>query len=202
MKHRVGETCASYHLGFFLFLLYCTEETLLLLFFGWLWGVQHNSVGTGPENNTHRSEHHLFMLEHRMKWAEWNSIRQQKEWQIKLKSELSAAMRRGNYQGSNPGWRLEWLVTPSEESPELRLWPLLSWKELSGRGEGTVGQNTRQRLSVWETRNEQKGFNSFSLSPWSRVSSCVCFVRKCNEYLVRNLVSENTALFNCCVTWA
>lgn len=84
----------------------------------------------------------------------------------------------GNYQGSNPGWRLEWLVTPSEESPELRLWPLLSWKELSGRGEGTVGQNTRQRLRA--TRNELKGFNSSSLSPWSCASSCVCFVRKCN----------------------
>lgn len=26
----------GYHLGFFLFLLYCSEEALLLLFFGWL----------------------------------------------------------------------------------------------------------------------------------------------------------------------
>ena len=50
-----------------------------------------------------------------------------------------------NYQGSNPGWRLEWFdrPEPSEDRPGPRLWPLLSWKELSGRGEGTVQQTQR-----------------------------------------------------------
>lgn len=58
------------------------------------------------------------------------------------------------YQGSNAGWRLEWFVkpVPSPDRPEPRLWPLLSWKELSGRGEGTV-QQTQQMLSftLWCT---------------------------------------------------
>lgn len=39
-----------HHLRFFLFLLYCTEETLFLFFFGWLWGVQHNSIWASPES--------------------------------------------------------------------------------------------------------------------------------------------------------
>lgn len=42
----------SYHLRFFLFLLYCSEETLLLLFFGWLRGVQYYSIWASPENKT------------------------------------------------------------------------------------------------------------------------------------------------------
>lgn len=48
---------ASYHLRFFLFLLYCSEETLLLLFFGWLRGVQHYSIWASPENKTKGTEH-------------------------------------------------------------------------------------------------------------------------------------------------
>lgn len=46
-----------YHLRFFLFLLYCSEETLLLLFFGWLRLVQHYSIWASPENKTKATEH-------------------------------------------------------------------------------------------------------------------------------------------------
>lgn len=43
---------AAYHLRFLLLLLYCSEETLLLLLFGWLRGVQHYSIWASPENKT------------------------------------------------------------------------------------------------------------------------------------------------------
>lgn len=45
---RRDEGSASYHLGFFLFLLDGSEETLFLLFFGGLRGVQHHRVRAGP----------------------------------------------------------------------------------------------------------------------------------------------------------
>lgn len=172
---------ASYHLRFFLFLLYCSEETLLLFFFGWLRGVQHYSIWASPENKTKGTEHDVPTKN--------NFSAPNKTWQFLLKppchvtsvkfnlpenclteqctmnkfvllsswSKLemiffgtqhklcSVVVRGDNYQGSNAGWRLEWFVkpVPSPEWPEPRLWPLLSWKELSGRGEGTV-QQTQQ----------------------------------------------------------
>lgn len=47
----------THHLRFFLFLLYCSEETLFLLFFGWLRGVQDHSIWASPENKTKCTEH-------------------------------------------------------------------------------------------------------------------------------------------------
>lgn len=56
VAHIVKSTWhASYHLSFFLFLLYCSEEPLLLLFLRRLWGVQHNSIWASPESKT---KHH------------------------------------------------------------------------------------------------------------------------------------------------
>lgn len=49
-----GVLGVSYHLSFLLLLLYCSEEALLLLFFGWLRGVQHHGVRASPENKEHR----------------------------------------------------------------------------------------------------------------------------------------------------
>lgn len=46
--YQTDKCWISYHLGFFLFLLYRSEETLLFFFFGWLWGVQHNRVWASP----------------------------------------------------------------------------------------------------------------------------------------------------------
>lgn len=42
----------THHLRFFLFLLYCSEETLLLFFFGWLRGIQDYSIWASPGNKT------------------------------------------------------------------------------------------------------------------------------------------------------
>lgn len=46
-----------YHLRFLLLLLYCSKETLLLLFFGWLRGVEYYSIWASPENKTKCAEH-------------------------------------------------------------------------------------------------------------------------------------------------
>lgn len=91
-------------------------------------------------------------------------------------------VRRDTYQGSNPGWRLEWFVkpVPSEDRPELRLWPLLSWKELSGRGEGTVQQT--QQIHPFIVWCKIRIFCDWFISVYTCdfKASRVCFVRKYN----------------------
>lgn len=131
--NQTDKRLISYHLGFFLFLLYGSEETLLFFFFGWLWGVQHNRVWASPLSK-----------------SAWRYF--------KCTSFFFFWFKFSNHQGSNPGCRFEWFVSlvPSEDKPESRLWPLLSWKELSGRGEGTVQQTQHifRKSSIWNKKTQ------------------------------------------------
>ena len=171
---------ASYHLRFFLFLLYCSEETLLLLFFGWLRCIQHYSIWASPENKTKATEpdvptknlYNIFKLPMRPCYVtsvEFNrpencfteqcttldvvKVTSGREEQHELRCVVVS---RDTHQGSNAGWRLEWFV-PSPDMPEPRLWPRLSWKELSGRGEGTVQQTQQIRsITFWYKEKNTK----------------------------------------------
>lgn len=51
------------------------------------------------------------------------------------------------HQGSKAGWRLAWLLMGplSPVIPEPRFWLPLSWKELSGLGEGTVTETRKSK---------------------------------------------------------
>lgn len=140
------EKCKAHWLWLLLFLLYCSKETLFFLLFRNLRWVHNHGLRVIPKirikTNILWDASRVLRQDFKYYWLIlWCAIHLKlckyiysQVWNI-----YTVMLTVRTHQGSKFVWRLEWLAMAalSADTGGTLLWAALSWKELSGRGEGT-----------------------------------------------------------------